>query len=310
MNTFIKKIKRFISEKGYRTRVLAGKGFYKKMTDEQFLKKQFKDAHGYPLDLENPKTYNEKLQWAKLYDRDPKYTALVDKYEVKRIVAGLIGEEYVVKNYGVWNSFDEIDFDKLPDKFVLKCTHDSGGVFVCRDKSEKTLKAARKKMEKHLKRDYYMEVREYPYKDVERRIIAEEYLIDESGYELKDYKFFCFDGVPEFMYVALDRNVKGKETKFDFYDMDFRLLPFTNGHPNSGKRIEKPACFDEMKAVAAKLSKGIPHVRVDLYNVNGKVYFGEMTFSHMSGFTPFEPPEWDRIFGDMIVLPERTEKTK
>jgi hypothetical protein len=153
-----------------------------------------------------------------------------------------------------------------------------------------------------LKREYFWLHREWPYKDVPARIIAEQYMVDESGYELKDYKFFCFDGEVKAMFVAKDRNVPGEETKFDFYDEDFNLLPLKNGHDNSKDPIKKPDSYDEMIRLARILSKGFPHVRVDLYDINGKIYFGELTFYHWSGFVPFEPEEWDYIWGSYIKL--------
>lgn len=230
---------------------------------------------------------------------------LVDKYEVRKFIEERIGREHLIPCLGVWNHFDEIDFDKLPNQFVLKCTHDSGGLIICKDKSTLDLKQARKKIEHCLKRNYFLNHREWPYKDVKPRIIAEEYTVDESGYELKDYKIFCFDGKPKAMFIATDR---GTDTKFDFFDTEFHHLPFTNGHPNADKEIKKPTNFDEMLRIAGILSKGMPEVRVDLYNVNGKILFGEMTFFHWSGLMPFEPEEWDYKFGSWIELPMRTSK--
>ena len=226
---------------------------------------------------------------------------LVDKYEVRKFIEERIGSEHLIPCLGVWNHFDEIDFNKLPNQFVLKCTHDSGGLIICKDKSTLDLKQARKKIEHCLKRNYFLNHREWPYKDVKPRIIAEEYTVDESGYELKDYKIFCFNGEPKAMFIATDR---GTDTKFDFFDTEFHHLPFTNGHPNADKEIKKPENFDEMLRIAGILSKGMPEVRVDLYNVNGKILFGEMTFFHWSGLMPFEPEEWDYKFGSWIELPE------
>nr|WP_289130582.1 ATP-grasp fold amidoligase family protein [uncultured Clostridium sp.] len=273
------------------------------MSDEKFLKKQFKNVFGYELDLENPITYSEKLQWLKLFDRNPKYTKLVDKYEVKKIIAEMIGDEYIIPTIGVWDKFDEIDFTKLPQQFVLKCTHDSGGLVICKDKNEFNIKKAKKKIEKCLKNDYYMQNREWPYKNVKPRIIAEEYMVDESGYELKDYKIFCFNGEAKAMFIASDRSNPKEETKFDFYDMNFNHLPFENGHPNSKKEIKKPESLELMTKLAETLSVELPQARIDFYDINGKVYFGEITFFHWSGFKKFEPKEWDEIFGGWIKLP-------
>ncbi len=278
-------------------------GMYKDMPDDEYLKRLFRQQMGYELDLDNPQTLNEKLQWLKLYDRKPIYTTMVDKYEVKKYVADIIGEEYLIPTLGVWNHFDEIDFASLPDQFVLKCTHDSGGLVICRNKQKLNLAKARKKINKSLQRNYYYWGREWPYKNVKPRIIAEQYMEDNATHELRDYKFFTFNGVAKALFIASERQTAGEETKFDFFDMDFIHLPFTNGHPNAEVAPAKPETFAEMKELAEKLSKGIPHVRVDFYEVNGKAYFGELTFSHWSGFIPFDPPEWDKIFGAWIELP-------
>lgn len=274
------------------------------LPDKLYLSVKFRTHMGYWMDWKNPKTFNEKLQWLKVYDRHPEYTKMVDKVAAKDYVAGIIGEEYIIPTLAVYNSVDEIDFDALPDQFVLKCTHDSGGLVVCRDKSKHDLKAAREKLRKGLKRTYIIQNREYPYKNVPRRIIAEQYMEDNSG-ELNDYKFFCFDGEPKALFVASDRGRKDTETKFDFFDMEWNHLPFTNGHPNSDKEIPCPPNFDHMKEIAGKLSVGMPHVRVDLYNINGTIYFGELTFFHWGGTVPFNPKEWDYKFGSWIKLPNR-----
>lgn len=259
---------------------------------------------GYPLDLDNPKTFNEKIQWLKLYDRRPEYTTMVDKYEVKKYVGSLIGEDYIIPTLGVWDRVEDIDFDSLPNQFVLKCTHDSGGISICRDKKTFDIEKAKERLDKFMKRDFYMLWREWPYKNVKHRIIAEKYMEDSSG-ELRDYKIFTFNGVAKALFIATDRTNTTSETKFDFYDMDFKHLDFTNGHPNANIKIEKPETFEKMKSLAEKLSDNIPQLRVDFYEVNGKAYFGELTFYHWSGLVPFNPPEWDRTFGDWIKLPDK-----
>ncbi len=269
--------------------------------DELYLKMLFPLRTGYKLNLKNPQTFNEKLQWLKLNNRKPEMVKMVDKVDVKEYVAKIIGEEYIIPTLGVYNSVDEIDFDSLPNQFVLKCTHDSGGIVICSDKSKLDIEAAKAKLRRGLKVNYYYQNREWPYKQVKPRIIAEQYMVDESGYELKDYKFFCFDGEVKLLFIASDRGSKTEETKFDFFDTDFNHLPFTNGHPNSTKKIAKPQGFEEMKKIAATLSKGHPHIRVDLYDINGKIYFGELTFYHWSGMTPFEPMEWDYKLGEWII---------
>lgn len=279
-------------------------------SDEVYIKKLFKLRVGMELNLDNPQTFNEKLQWLKLYDRKPEYTQMVDKYAAKEYVAGIIGAEYIIPTLGVWDNVEDIDFDKLPNQFVLKCTHDSGGIVICSDKTKLNIKVAKAKLKRGLKKNFYAQSREWPYKNVKPRIIAEQYMEDESGYELKDYKWFCFNGEPKALFIAMDRGVEGEETKFDFYDDNFKHLPFTNGHPNSPNPTPKPISFEKMKELAAKLSEGIPHVRVDFYDINGKIYFGELTFYHWSGMVPFDPQEWDYTFGSWIQLPKVSSTPK
>lgn len=283
--------------------VILRRSFASMMDDRTFIKwEYFSGMRKFP-NLEDPKTYNEKLQWLKLNDIHPEYGRLVDKYEAKEYVKEIIGEEYVIPTLGIWNSFDEIDFGVLPNQFVLKTTHDSGGVVVCPDKSKFDKAAARKKLERSLKHNYFFEHREYPYKNVPPRIIAEKFMVDESGTELKDYKFFCFDGKCKMLFVATDRNIG--DVKFDFFDEKFNHLPFVQGHPWAEKKIKKPAGFDKMIELSEILSKGFPHVRVDLYDINGQIYFGELTFFHFSGNVPFEPEEWDYKVGEWLDLPKK-----
>ena len=272
------------------------------MNDRSFIKWEYFSGMGKFPDLDNPTTYNEKLQWLKLHDIHREYSKLVDKYESKEVVRRLIGDEYIIPTLAVYDSLDEIDFDKLPNQFVLKTTHDSGGVVVCPDKTKLDWKAARRKLEKSLRHNFFYEHREYPYKDVKPRIIAEKYMVDESGTELKDYKFFCFDGKCKMLFIATGRNTG--DVKFDFYDPDFNHLPFVQGHPWTTKEIKKPEGFSKMIALAEELSKGFRHVRVDLYDINGKIYFGELTFFHFSGNVPFEPEIWDYKIGEWLKLPE------
>jgi hypothetical protein len=281
---------------------LGHRGWFNWMSDKNYLKMVYRIKMAKKLNLDNPQTYNEKLQWIKLYDRQPEYTRMVDKYEAKKYVAEIIGEEYIIPTIGVWNNANEIDFMKLPNQFVLKTTHDSGGIFICKDKSKFNFASAKKKLNDCLKHNFFWAMREWPYKNVKPRIIAEKYMEDETG-ELRDFKFFCFNGKVKAMFLATDRSNPKEETKFDFFDEDFNHLPFTNGHPNSMKSFEKPDSFEEMKILASKLSEGIPHVRVDFYNINGQIYFGEITFFHWSGLTPFVPEDWDYTFGNWIKLP-------
>ena len=267
--------------------------------DRKYLEYIWKHRMDYPLDLENPKRYNEKLQWMKLYDRRPIYTTMVDKYAVKEYVAKEIGEEYIIPTIGVWDKPEEIDWNSLPKQFVLKCTHDSGGLVICKDKKSLNTKKAIAKLNKSLHSNFYMAAREWPYKNVPRRIIAEQYMEDESTKELRDYKFFCFNGVPKALFIATDRQNR-EEPYFDFFDMNYNHLAMRHGHPNAPVLPKKPSQFELMKQLAAKLSKGYPQLRVDLYEVNGKVYFGELTLFHHTGMVNFEPEAWDDIFGSWI----------
>ena len=295
---------KLIKDSDFRFNYLAFKGWYKKLNDEEYLRRRYKATFHRELNLEEPQYYTEKLQWLKLYDHNPLYTTLVDKYEVKKYISDKIGDEYVIKTLGVWNSFDEIDFDSLPDKFVLKCTHDSGGLVICKDKSKLDYVEAKNKINKSLSNNYYLLGREWPYKNVKPRIIAEEFMEDNETKELRDYKFFSFDGVTKALFIATERQNPNEDTKFDFFDIDFNHLPFTNGHPNALVPPAKPVMYDEMVKIANKLSEGLPHVRVDLYEVNGRVYFGELTFTHWSGLVPFDPEEWDLKFGEWLKLPD------
>lgn len=273
--------------------------------DALYLKMRYRSRFHQKLNLKNPRTFNEKIQWLKLYDRRPEYSMMVDKYEVKKYVADLIGEQYIIPTLGLYNSFDEIDFDALPDQFVLKCTHDSGGLVICTDKSAFDKAAAKKKIETSMKAKYFYHGREWAYKSVKPRIIAEQFMEDSTTKDLRDYKLFTFNGVCKLLYVATERQDKNSETKFDFFDAEFNHLDFRNSHPNAAVVPPKPKCFDEMRVLSEKLSQGTPHLRVDFYEVDGKVYFGELTFCHMSGLMPFEPHEWDEKIGSWIELPPK-----
>lgn len=259
-----------------------------------------------PLHLKRPRTFNEKLQWLKLYDRNPLYTKLVDKYEVKQYVAERIGEEHVAKVLAKWNTPEEISFDTLPKKFVLKITQGGGnnGVFIIKDKKSADVDKIRKDLKEAMKYDLYKLSKEWPYKNVKRRIIAEEYLEDTETGELRDYKFLCFNGVVRVLYVATERQTR-EEPYFNFFDENYNSLEFTNGHPRAHIPPAKPAMFEQMKLIAETLSKGLPHVRVDLYQADYKIYFGEFTFYHMGGVFPFEPAKWDYILGSWLQLPPK-----
>lgn len=221
-------------------------------------------------------------------------------------MADKIGEQYIIPTLAVYNSVDEIDLDKLPNRFVLKCNHDSGSVLICKDKSTFDLLAAREKFGAALKNNYYLKWREWPYKNVKPCVMAETFLEDLVG--VNDYKFFCFNGKVRALFVATERQNEEKETRFDFFDENYNHLGFTNGHPNAEVVPEKLKHFTLMKSLSETLSQDIPHVRVDFYDVKGQVYFGEMTFYHWGGFMPSHPKKWDDIFGGWMELPSRKKK--
>ena len=279
------------------------------LNDEQYTRLVYRVHMGERLNLAHPKKYNEKVQWLKLYDHNPLYTTIVDKFAVKDYIRNIIGEEYVFKTLAVWEKFDDIDFDMLPNQFVLKTTHGGGnsGVVICKDKVSFDINAARVKLNKSLKQDAYMTSREWPYKNVPRRIIAEEYMEDKRTGELRDYKFFCFDGEPKALFVASERQ-KRSEPCFDFFDTGYHHLDLRCSHPLADVTPEKPGSFEEMLKLARKLSQGFPHVRVDLYDINGRPYFGELTLYHWEGLMPFYPESWNDTFGSWLKLPEYETK--
>lgn len=297
---FLKGIK-YLTDSDYRVIVNAALGFYNNMPDEYFLKKVFKSRLGYELDLNNPKTLNEKIQWLKLHDRKEEYVRLVDKYLVKEYIAKIIGEKYIIPTLDVWNNPDEIDFEQLPDQFVLKCNHNSGlGMYICKDKSKMDKKKVLANLKRGLKENYYLTCREWPYSKVERKIIAEQYMVDESGKELKDYKIFCFNGIP--MYIQVDF---GRFTYHErnLYSTEWKYMGFASLYPTNAEHIiPKPVCLNEMLSIAGILSKNIPFVRVDLYVIREKIYFGELTFYHGGGFERFTPQKWDKILGDLLDI--------
>lgn len=261
----------------------------------------YKHFHAFP-DFQNPQTFNEKLQWLKLYDRRPEYTIMVDKYAVKMYVANKIGEEYIIPTLGVWDSFDEIDFDKLPDQFVLKCTHDSHSVIICKDRSKFDIDTARTRINSGLKRNFFYYGREWPYKNVPPRIIAEKYMEDAKVRELRDYKIYTFNGKAKFCMINTDR---GTDTRADYFDESYNWLDFTWGYPHADVKPEKPANYEKMFELAEKLAKGTATLRVDFYEVNGQIYFGELTFFDASGFDKIIPESYDLKFGSWIKLPDK-----
>ncbi len=275
----------------------------KMFSDETYLKMIYRLYYGFPLNLKNPIRYTEKIQWLKIYGRTPINAVMADKYAVKEYIKEHVGEQYVIPLLGVWDRPEDIDFSKLPERFVIKCNHNSGtGMYICRDKSRLNEQSVRKGLRKGLREDYFLASREYAYR-IPRKIIAEEYMEDAETKELRDYKFFCFNGEPKVLFIASGRLQGEDSVTFDFFDMDYNHLTLTNGHPNAKVLPEKPKGFEEMKHLAAKLSKGMPHVRIDFYEANGHVYFGEFTFSHNGGLVPFKPEEWDYKLGEMISLP-------
>lgn len=280
---------------------LAAKGLFNWLPDKPYLKLRFRASMGKKLNLKNPQTFNEKLQWLKLNDRKPEYTMMVDKYESKKYVANIIGEEYIIPTLGVWDKFDDIDFDKLPDKFVLKCTHDSGGLVICKDKSNFDKHAAKLKIEKSLKHDYFKWGREWPYKNVKPRIIAEQYMEDSALHELRDYKFFCFGGHVKCLKIDFGRFI---EHHANYYDARGKLFEFGEVvcPPIYSKNIELPESLPQMIEFAEKLSEGRCFLRVDFYSVNSRIYFGELTLFPATGMGKFVPDKWDKTLGDWIDL--------
>lgn len=266
------------------------------LPDKLYLKLWYRYVTGEKLNLNNPQTFNEKLQWLKLYDRNPLYTKLVDKYEVREYIKEKIGEEYLIPLLGVWNNVSEIDFESLPNQFVLKTTHDSGGVVICKDKENFNIEKAKKFLSKHLQNNFYYSGREWPYKNVKPRIIAEKYL----DFDIKDYKFMCFNGKMKCSFVCSERHTNG--LKVTFFDKDWNKLPFERVFPCSKDILDKPKMYDRMLIVSEILSTNIPFVRVDFYEIDNKIYFGELTFYPGNGIEWFNPKKWDYKLGDMINL--------
>jgi len=289
---------------GFKTKINNALGPYLQyvlnvLNDKQYLSLKYYSRFGKKINWKNPQTFNEKLNWLKLYYHAPKLTTMADKYAVKGLVANAIGQEYVVSCYGVYNDFDEIDFNLLPNQFVIKATHDSSGATVCRDKSQFDIEVAKAKFEMVMKRNWYYSSREWVYKNIPPRIIVDKFLDDGREGELQDYKFWCFNGEPRLMYITN----KGKNIYENFYDMDFKPVEVNHGFPRSMPEYEKPKGFETMKDLAEKLSKGIPFVRVDFFEVGDKVYFGEFTFYDWAGLRPFADERWDRELGEWISLP-------
>lgn len=275
------------------------------LPDSIYLKLFYKMIMGKSLDLKNPQTFNEKIQWLKLYDRKPIYTTMVDKIAAKSYVAAILGKQYIIPTLGVWDNFDDIDFDKLPNQFVLKCNHDSGGLVIVRNKSELNLEMAKTKIERCLKKNYFYVGREWPYKNVKPQIFAEKYL-ETSPLGIRDYKFFNFNGLSKFMYVS-EGLEDHKTARISFFDFEGHQLPFKrlDYRPFEGD-CNLPENFEKMHSLSDKLAQQIGNafVRTDFYSINDNIYFSEITFSPCSGMLPFDPIEWDKILGEWIQLPE------
>lgn len=280
--------------------------------DESYLKLQFRVKMGCPLDLEHPRTFNEKLQWLKLYNRNPEYMRMVDKVEAKEYAASVIGREFIIPTLGVWDRPEEIGFDALPDRFVLKTSHGGGnkGVVICRDKGSFDRRRAVKSLKWAMKRDLYLLYREWVYKYIRRRILAEALIAPDAGATedlnaggLADYKFYCFDGKADCVMLCLDRETRN--TKFYFFDRNWNLLRYNLWGLNAPEdfTLPRPEGLDRMFDMAEKLSQGLPFARVDLYNVNGRIYFGEITFYPASGFDHDFLPQTDAYFGSLVNLP-------
>ncbi|UJL48319.1 glycosyl transferase [Virgibacillus sp. NKC19-16] len=281
--------------------LLGARGFLNWVPDKLYLKVIFRAKTGKKLNLDNPRSYNEKLQWFKVYDRKEEYCKYVDKYEVRSYVSRKLGQDYLIPVIGVYDSVEEIDWNALPNQFVLKCTHGSGTNIICNNKEELDINASKKMLNRWMKKNWYWYGREWPYKNVRPRIICEKYMVDESGTELKDYKIFCFNGEPKLIQVDFGRFT---EHKRHLYSTDWEFIDAEINHiPNNPSIIPKPRSLDEMLRCAGIISKYIPQVRVDFYSINNQIYFGEMTFSHHSGFAKFEPESLEMQMGEWIKLP-------
>ena len=272
--------------------------------DKIYLSLRYYALYGRSLNWRNPTSFSEKMQWLKLYNRKPEYVIMADKILAKAWVSERIGKDYIIPTLGIWDNADDVDFNSLPNRFVIKCNHNSGtGMYICRDKTKMNVLEVREGLRKGLQEDYYSYGREWPYRDIPRRIIAEQFMEDSSSPgDLADYKFFCFNGEPRFCQVIRDRSTK--ET-IDIYDMEWNLMPFRGLNPhafNGSIPVEKPLHLEQMKSICRKLSENMPFVRIDLYVINGREYFGEITFFPMNGFGTFIPVEWNKKMGDLINL--------
>lgn len=298
-------LKQFIKEPGRIYEGLVANGFLNFLPDELIIRQLYRLKTGKVLNLENPRSFDEKIQWLKLHDRNPELTNLVDKYEVKKIVSEIVGDKYIIPTLGVWKKPEDINFNSLPDQFVLKCTHDSGGLIICKDKASLDKAQAIRILRHSFRRNYYYRGREWAYKNVKPKIIAEQYMEDSSG-ELNDYKVFNFDGCPKLIQVDYDRFTDHKR---NLYTPDWKYIDASIKFPNDRNHIiPKPVCLQEMLCLASTLSRGFAHVRTDFYCIDDKLYFGEMTFYHGSGFEKFTPEEFGLEVGSWLKIPHDNEK--
>lgn len=282
------------------------KKYSKLLPDRIYISLEFRKHIGYFPKLNHPKTFNEKLQWLKLHERNPVYTTMVDKYRAKEYVANLIGDQFIIPTLGIWKHYEDIDFESLPNSFVLKCTHDSAGIVIVKDKTQINHDEAKEKLESSLGRNFFYGGREWPYKNVAPRIIAEKYMENLNGQELRDYKFYCFEGIPKFLYIEEAEILKdGKNSLMKYLDLNWEDTPFKRpDHDEIKHIIEKPDNFEEMINIAKTLSQNLHFLRVDLYNIDGKIYFSELTFYPGSGFSEFSPREWELNIGSWIKIPD------
>ena len=283
--------------------ILNARGLLRFISDESWLKYKYKQVFGDVLDLEHPKTFNEKLQWMKLYYQNDDASRMVDKITAKEYVYEKLGDEIgIIPTYGVWDTFEEINWEELPKQFVLKCNHDSGGSVICRDKDKLDFSAAAKKIKKCLKKNYFWHGREWVYKDIKPRILAEKYMENTGETEISDYKFYCFNGEPRFLFIS--RGLENHKTaRVGFFDLDFNPMPVRRtDYLTFDVPPEKPSQLSKMIDVSRKLSDGFPFLRVDLYEIDGKVYFSELTFIPGSGWMTIDPKEWDLTFGEWLDL--------
>lgn len=304
----VRKIFQLLRNSKYRFLYLSSHGCFDSMPDKEYLSKLFNAKMGYDINWDNPITFNEKMQWLKVYDRKPQYTTMVDKYAVREYLPSLIDSKHIVPLLGVWDNPDLIDITALPDQFVLKTTHGCGGMFICRDKKDFNIAAAKRKLKKGMSKNYYYHVREWPYKDVKPRVIAEPYLQDGEELNLRVYKVFNFGGVPTLIQTI--QNDKTKNETIDYFDTDWNLLELHQNYPNSPNPSKKPQSLELILELSRKCSSGHPFLRTDWYEVNGQVLFSEFTFFSDAGMEPFYPAEWDEKLGRLINLPLEKVNTR